>query len=74
MTPAARWCVLAKDGWCLTKHNRKPAEGADATPTACGWIIVYPWEFDQRAPTCRQCIAFLAARGLVEGLPEEPQQ
>jgi hypothetical protein len=60
--PAERWCVLSRDGWCLTKHNRKPAEGADAVPTACGWFVVLPGGFDQREPTCRDCVAFLARR------------
>jgi hypothetical protein len=50
------WCVRHKDGWCATKRNRKPGEGRDSVETRCNHFVTLPWGYEQREPTCEECL------------------
>jgi hypothetical protein len=50
------WCVKSRDGWCATKVNRQPPEGATSVATLCQHFVVLPGGYERREPTCRDCI------------------
>lgn len=56
------WCVRHRSGWCAAKENRRLRDMADSVPTLCGHVVVLPYGYDERDPTCDECYAIIQER------------
>lgn len=53
------WCVQSRDGWCATKNGKRPDTEANSVDTLCEYIVVLPFAWCLRKPTCKDCLAIL---------------
>ena len=55
-----RWCVRHRNGWCAAlEEGALPEDMADNVDTLCGMVVVLPFGFEEREPTCSECLKIM---------------